>query len=66
MDSSLPSATGARSARRWSLLAGAYAFCCAALTAASLSTVLDLFGEVNAVAEKLEHREIDGRAVITP
>ena len=46
MDSSPPSATGARSARRWSLLAGAYAFCCAALTAASLSTVLDLFGEV--------------------
>jgi propanol-preferring alcohol dehydrogenase len=23
-------------------------------------------GEINAVAEKLEHREIDGRAVITP
>ena len=46
MDSSPPSAAGARSSRRWSLLAGAYAFCCAALTTASLSTVLGLFGEV--------------------
>ena len=46
MDSSPPSATGARTSRRWSLLAGAYAFCCAALTAAALSTVLGLFGEV--------------------
>ncbi|RLM72599.1 hypothetical protein [Halorubrum sp. Atlit-26R] len=46
MDSSPPSATGARSSRRWSLFAGAYAFCCAAFTASLLSTVLDLFGEV--------------------
>ena len=46
MDSSPPSAAGARASRRWSLLAGAYAFCCAAFTAATLSTVLDLFGEV--------------------
>ena len=32
--------------QRWSLLAGAYAFGCAALTALSLSTVLGLFAEV--------------------
>ncbi|EMA71809.1 hypothetical protein [Halorubrum distributum] len=46
MDSSTSSAAGARASRRWSLFAGVYAFACAALTAASLSTVLGLFGEV--------------------
>ncbi|WP_423996764.1 hypothetical protein [Halorubrum trapanicum] len=46
MDSPTSSATGARASRRWSLFAGVYAFCCAAFTAASLSTVLGLFGEV--------------------
>ena len=46
MDGSLRRATELTPSRRWSLLAGAYAFCCAALTATALSTVLDLFGEV--------------------
>jgi hypothetical protein len=46
MDSSTSPAPGVRASRRWSLLAGVYAFACAALTAASLSTVLGLFGEV--------------------
>jgi len=32
--------------QRWSLVAGAYAFCCAALTALLLSGVLDLFADV--------------------
>lgn len=34
------------SSQRWSLFAGVYAFCCAALTALFFSTILDLFGEV--------------------
>ena len=46
MNESLRRTAASTSSVRWSLLAGAYAFCCAAFTAASLSTVLDLFGEV--------------------
>ena len=44
MDS--PTRFGSRASRRWSLLAGAYAFGCATLTAFLLSAVLELFAEV--------------------
>jgi len=46
MDSSRPSGLGPFTSRQWSLLAGAYAFGCATLTALVLSDVLGLFAEV--------------------
>jgi hypothetical protein len=46
MHSSRPSGPGAFTSRQWSLLAGAYAFGCATLTALVLSDVLGLFAEV--------------------
>ncbi|GAA0554249.1 hypothetical protein ABNG02_10565 [Halorubrum ejinorense] len=46
MDDSLSPESALSAPQRWSLLAGVYAFACAALTALSLSTVLDLFAEV--------------------
>mgnify|MGYP000031598310 CR=1 FL=1 len=46
MNGSLGEVGSLTASQRWSLLAGAYAFCCAAVTALSLSTVLDLFADV--------------------
>ena len=46
MDDSHPSGSRHRASQRWSLLAGLYAFCCAALTALFLSSVLDVFADV--------------------
>jgi len=45
MDTS-PTGVGPRTSRRWSLIAGGYAFACALFTATALSTILDLFAEV--------------------
>jgi hypothetical protein len=46
MDDSLRTGSGLTTPRRWSLLAGGYAFGCATLTAFALSSMLGLFAEV--------------------
>ncbi|MFC5279681.1 hypothetical protein ACFPM1_13065 [Halorubrum rubrum] len=46
MDADLSPGSGLSSSRRWSILAGVYAFGCATLTATLLSNVLGVFAEV--------------------